>query len=70
MRVYSYIIGVHKIHGQVHPKCHVTDLFAHDPFPPSFSHLVKDRKMLEKVQKFECRLAAHQWDASYEELLE
>ena len=33
-------------------------------------HLVKDRKMLEKVQKFGCRLAAHQWDASYEELLE
>ena len=33
-------------------------------------HLVKDRKMLENVRKFGCKVAAHQWDASYEELLE
>ena len=26
--------------------------------------------MLENVQKFGCKLAAHQWDASYQELLE
>ena len=30
----------------------------------------KDRRMLENVQKFGCKLAAHQWDASYDELLE
>ena len=33
-------------------------------------HLVKDQKMLENVEKFGCRLAAHHWDASYQELLE
>ena len=33
-------------------------------------HLVRDKKMLENVQKFGCKLAAHQWDASYQELLE
>ena len=33
-------------------------------------HLVKDRKKLEDVQKFGCRLAAHQWDTGYRELLE
>ena len=33
-------------------------------------HLVKDRQMLENVQKFGCRLATHQWDTSYHELLE
>ena len=33
-------------------------------------HLIKDRKMLEDVQKFGCRLAAHQWDIGYQELLE
>ena len=33
-------------------------------------HLVKDQKMLENIEKFGCRLAAHHWDASYQELLE
>ena len=33
-------------------------------------HLVRDKKMLENVQKFGYKLAAHQWDASYQELLE
>ena len=33
-------------------------------------HLAKDRKKLEDVQKFGCRLAAHQWDTGYWELLE
>ena len=33
-------------------------------------HLAKDRKKLEDVQKFGCRLAAHQWDTGYRELLE
>ena len=33
-------------------------------------HLVKDKKTLEDVQKFGCRLAAHQWDSGYQELLD
>ena len=33
-------------------------------------HLVKDKKSLEGVQKFDLRLAAHSWDCSYEDLLE
>ena len=33
-------------------------------------HLAKDKKMLEDVQKFGCKLAAHQWDSSYQDLLE
>ena len=33
-------------------------------------HLAKDKKKLEDVQKFACRLASHQWDASYQELLQ
>ena len=33
-------------------------------------HLAKDKKKLEGVQKFACRLASHQWDASYQELLQ
>ena len=33
-------------------------------------HLVKDKKALEDVQKFGCRLAAHQWDSGYQELLD
>ena len=32
-------------------------------------HLVKDKKALEDVQKFGCRLAAYQWDLGYQELL-
>ena len=31
-------------------------------------HLVEDR-IFENVQKFGCKHAAHQWDASYNELL-
>ena len=33
-------------------------------------HLEKDKRKLESVQKFGCRLAAHRWDASYQELLD
>ena len=33
-------------------------------------HLAKDKKKLEDVQKFACRLASHQWDASYQDLLQ
>ena len=33
------------------------------------THLIIDKKMLENVQKFGCRVAAHQWDTSYQELL-
>ena len=33
-------------------------------------HLVKDRKFLENVQKFGCKLAAHQWDSGYQDLLD
>ncbi len=33
-------------------------------------HLVTDKKNLEDVQKFGLRLAAHQWDCSYQDLLE
>ena len=33
-------------------------------------HLIKDKKSLEGVQKFGLKLAAHQWDCSYEDLLE
>ena len=33
-------------------------------------HLIKDKKMLEDVQRFGCRLAAHQWDSSYQDLLQ
>ena len=33
-------------------------------------HLVKDKKNLEDVQKFGLRLAAHQWDSNYQDLLE
>ena len=33
-------------------------------------HLAKDKAKLEKVQKFACRMAAHRWDAGYQELLE
>ena len=28
------------------------------------------KKKLEDVQKFACRLASYQWDASYQELLQ
>ncbi len=34
------------------------------------SHLAKDKKKLEDVQRFACRLASHQWDASYQDLLQ
>ena len=30
----------------------------------------KDKKILEDVQKFACRLASHQWDSSYQSLLQ
>ena len=33
-------------------------------------HLIKDKKLLEDVQKFGCKLAAHQWDTGYQELLD
>ena len=33
-------------------------------------HLVKDKMDLEGVQKFALRLAAHQWDRNYQDLLE
>ena len=33
-------------------------------------HLIKDKKLLEDVQKFGCKLAAHQWDSGYQELLD
>ena len=33
-------------------------------------HLAKDKVKLENVQKFACKLASHQWDAGYQELLE
>ena len=33
-------------------------------------HLAKDKKILEDVQRFGCKLAAHQWDSSYQELLQ
>ncbi len=33
-------------------------------------HLAKDKKKLEDVQRFACRLASHQWDASYQDLLQ
>ena len=29
-------------------------------------HLVKDKKILEDMQKFACGLASHQWDSSYQ----
>ena len=32
-------------------------------------HLVKDKKILEDAQKFARRLAAHQWDSGYQDLL-
>ena len=34
------------------------------------SHLAKDQKALEDVQKFGLRLASHRWDASYNALLD
>ena len=33
-------------------------------------HLAKDKVKLENVQKFACKLASHQWDTGYQELLE
>ena len=33
-------------------------------------HLAKDKKKLEDVQKFGCRLASHQWDSTYQDLLQ
>ncbi len=33
-------------------------------------HLAKDKKKLEDVQRFAYRLASHQWDASYQDLLQ
>jgi len=30
----------------------------------------KDKKILEDVQKFACKLASHQWDSSYQNLLQ
>lgn len=33
-------------------------------------HLSKDKSALENVQKFACRIASAQWDASYDDLLE
>ena len=33
-------------------------------------HLAKDKNLLEGVQKFGLRLAAHQWDSNYQDLLE
>ena len=33
-------------------------------------HLAKDKKLMEDVQKFGCRVAAHQWDSCYHDLLE
>ena len=33
------------------------------------SHLIKDKKNLEGVQKFGLKLASHQWDCSCEDLL-
>ena len=33
-------------------------------------HLIKDKKLLEDVQKFGCKLAAHQWDSGYQDLLQ
>ncbi len=33
-------------------------------------HLAKDKKKLEDVRRFACRLASHQWDASYQDLLQ
>ncbi len=33
-------------------------------------HLAKDKKKLEDVQRFACRLASHQWNASYHNLLQ
>ena len=34
------------------------------------THLTKDKKLLEDVQKFDYKLAAHQWDSSYQDLLQ
>ena len=39
-------------------------------YPVWDPHLVKDKKTLEDVQKFGCRLAAHQWNSGYQELLD
>ena len=33
-------------------------------------HLVKDKSRLENVQKFGLRIAARQWDAGYDDLLQ
>ena len=33
-------------------------------------YLDKDKKLLEDVQKFGCKIASHQWDSSYQDLLQ
>ena len=38
--------------------------------PMACAYLVKDKNLLEGVQKFGLRLAAHQWDSNYQDLLE